>query len=50
MEDVKISDDVEKIVKTTLDKFGKIDILVNNVGTLCTFTALNRVTGKSNVE
>ena len=30
--DVTKSDDVEKIVKVALDEFGKIDILVNNVG------------------
>lgn len=30
--DVSIWDDVQKAVKTVIDKFGKIDILVNNAG------------------
>jgi len=32
--DVSKKEDVEKMVKQTLDKFGKIDILVNNAGIL----------------
>jgi NAD(P)-dependent dehydrogenase (short-subunit alcohol dehydrogenase family) len=30
--DIRRSDDVENVVKKTLDEFGKIDILVNNAG------------------
>lgn len=30
--DVSKSEQVEKLVKTTIDKFGKIDVLVNNAG------------------
>lgn len=32
--DVTIESDVEKIIQTTLDKFGEIDILINNAGIL----------------
>lgn len=37
--DVSKKQDVEKMVKRTLDKFGKIDILVNNAGILRTGNA-----------
>jgi len=30
--DVSVASDVRKLVKTTIDKFGKVDILVNNAG------------------
>ena len=31
--DVSVSEDVQRMVKETIDRFGKIDILVNNAGT-----------------
>lgn len=30
--DVKLSEDVKQVVKDTMDKFGRIDILINNAG------------------
>src|SRR5438034_12069 len=31
--DVAVDDDCERLVRTTVDRFGRIDVLVNNAGT-----------------
>ena len=42
--DVSKADDADKMIKTTLDNFGKLDILFNNAGIPMPFTFFEEVT------
>lgn len=42
--DVSKADDADKMIKTTVDNFGKLDILFNNAGIPMPFTSLEEVT------
>jgi len=45
--DVRVKEQVQKMVKRTVDEFGRIDILVNNSGVLHRFPSLLEVTEES---
>jgi NAD(P)-dependent dehydrogenase (short-subunit alcohol dehydrogenase family) len=41
--DLTIDEDIKRLVKTTVDEFGKIDILVNNAG-ICRMVSIDNPT------
>ena len=42
--DISKDEDIDKMVTTTMDKYGRIDLLVNNAGVLDNFTPLGELT------
>ncbi|KAF5047164.1 short chain dehydrogenase [anaerobic digester metagenome] len=41
--DVSIEDDVQKVVRTTVERFGMLDIVVNNAGLLDNMAPLHEM-------